>query len=705
VAQSSDGTTLIGNDADAETLTASTSGNDTLQAGAGNNDVLNGATATGNITFTAGTGNDTMMGGSGNNTYVLSGTGSASDLIVNNDTGTNQSVIEFTAGVSPSQVALSQSGNDLVLTVGTETVTVQNYFAGTGNDINAVQFADGTVWDQNYIAGIVSSSSIFTNGVASLTADQFDSYSSIPGSGTIFATTAGTYDLEGKATSLINLAGFQSAGNVTLIGNDADGEQLTASVSGNDTLQAGNGNNDLLGAAFTTGNNMLIAGSGIADFLTASGSSGSNTLDASSSAGSDDLDVTNSTGNNTLIGGSANYDTLNATGATGNNTFIAGAGNQMIYGGEGNNTYVASAASTAMTFISNDDTGTNNSILELAAGVSPSQVALSYSGDDLVVTVGTETITVVNYFGSTSSEINAIQFADGTVWDQNYIANNAQIFVNGFGFLAANVFDGLNSIPGSGTIFAATAGTYDLVGKSTSLINLVAEATGGTTLIGNDANGETLTASASGNDTLIGGNGNNDVISGINTSGNLTLIGGNGNNDTLFIRGSSGNDTVIAGNGNGDIIRAGLTTGNDTLIAGTGNDTINGGFGYDIYQFGSTFGHDVINTPGGSSANGEIDFTGGITDQNLWFQQSGNNLQIDLLGTNDQITVNNWFSGAGFQVTSIDADGLKIDSQLAQLVSAMATYGANNSGFNPTTATSMPTDATLQSTIAAAWHS
>jgi hypothetical protein len=34
----------------------------------------------------------------------------------------------------------------------------------------------------------------------------------------------------------------------------------------------------------------------------------------------------------------------------------------------------------------------------------------------------------------------------------------------------------------------------------------------------------------------------------------------------------------------------------------------------------------------------------------------------------------------------------------------MATYSANNPGFNPATATQMPTDSNLQSAIAAAWH-
>jgi hypothetical protein len=51
-------------------------------------------------------------------------------------------------------------------------------------------------------------------------------------------------------------------------------------------------------------------------------------------------------------------------------------------------------------------------------------------------------------------------------------------------------------------------------------------------------------------------------------------------------------------------------------------------------------------------------------------------------------------------------DGLNLDRQVAQLISAIATQSASNSGFNPMT---MPTqtqnDPSLQSTLAAAWHS
>jgi hypothetical protein len=50
------------------------------------------------------------------------------------------------------------------------------------------------------------------------------------------------------------------------------------------------------------------------------------------------------------------------------------------------------------------------------------------------------------------------------------------------------------------------------------------------------------------------------------------------------------------------------------------------------------------------------------------------------------------------------ADGLKLDSQVAQLVSAMASFSSANPGFDPTTATQVPNDPALQGVVAAAWH-
>jgi hypothetical protein len=139
------------------------------------------------------------------------------------------------------------------------------------------------------------------------------------------------------------------------------------------------------------------------------------------------------------------------------------------------------------------------------------------------------------------------------------------------------------------------------------------------------------------------------------------------------------------------------------------NTTLAGGTGYNGYEFEDAgFGNDTINNGGGTSAHGEIDFDdSGITDEKLWFKQVGSDLTVQKLGSSNKITIAGWYTSgqAGNQVESFHADGLTLDTQVAQLVNAMATYQTGHSSFNPNTATSMPTDTTLQNAITAAWHS
>lgn len=64
-----------------------------------------------------------------------------------------------------------------------------------------------------------------------------------------------------------------------------------------------------------------------------------------------------------------------------------------------------------------------------------------------------------------------------------------------------------------------------------------------------------------------------------------------------------------------------------------------------------------------------------------------------------------WLTAGGNKALEITAGGLKLDNQISQLVQAMATYSANNPGFDPVTASQAPNDTSLQNAIAAAWHS
>jgi hypothetical protein len=169
-----------------------------------------------------------------------------------------------------------------------------------------------------------------------------------------------------------------------------------------------------------------------------------------------------------------------------------------------------------------------------------------------------------------------------------------------------------------------------------------------------------------------------------------------GTSSDAHVIGTAGNDTLQGG------------ALNDVFMGGGGNDTLTGGGGNDAYVFDRGDGQDqIVNGATGQTPRGELDFGAGITDQQLWFQQSGNDLAIEVMGSQDRMTVAGWFDPTTpSQLNDIKtSDGATLDhSAVAQLVQAMATYSAGTPGFDPTSATQAPSDAGLQTTIAASWH-
>jgi hypothetical protein len=118
----------------------------------------------------------------------------------------------------------------------------------------------------------------------------------------------------------------------------------------------------------------------------------------------------------------------------------------------------------------------------------------------------------------------------------------------------------------------------------------------------------------------------------------------------------------------------------------------------------SATGQATIHANAAAGTTNELDFTGAISDEDLWFAQSRNDLKVDLMGSNTTVTVSNWFSSSSNQLQEITASDLKIAGQISQLVQAMASYSASHSGFDPTSTSTVPEDSSLQSSLAAAWH-
>ena len=122
----------------------------------------------------------------------------------------------------------------------------------------------------------------------------------------------------------------------------------------------------------------------------------------------------------------------------------------------------------------------------------------------------------------------------------------------------------------------------------------------------------------------------------------------------------------------------GQQASNDNLLGMAGNDT---------YLFGRGDGHDTILDYDAESGNNDtLRFVDNIAQNNLWLTQSGNDLQVGVLGTGDQVTIAGWFAPDGwdayYQMEHIEtSDGQSLDvAQVNRLVQAMAAYGAPAAG-------------------------
>ena len=235
-----------------------------------------------------------------------------------------------------------------------------------------------------------------------------------------------------------------------------------------------------------------------------------------------------------------------------------------------------------------------------------------------------------------------------------------------------------------------------------------------------------------GNDTLRGGDGNDTLEAGAGTSweylygqaGDDSLIGGTGNNvmygglgaDTItggdkfdFIWGDEinetlggGDDTINAGAGD-DYVFGGV--GNDRLHGEAGHDYLVGGSGNDIYLFGRGGGVDSVSETDATAGNTDVaQFLSGIAADQIWFEQSGNDLEVSIIGTADRLVIQSWYSGSANHVeqfkTTDDAKTL-LDSNVQNLVNAMASFAPPTAGQ---TTLSQSYQDVLAGVIAANWQ-
>ena len=305
-------------------------------------------------------------------------------------------------------------------------------------------------------------------------------------------------------------------------------------------------------------------------------------------------------------------------GEYGDDTLEGSTGNDYLSGGTGNDVYIFGLGDGTDTIYDYDKTEGNKDILSFKEGISAEDVLVSRVGDNLELSVrGTaDKVVVQNYFytGNTYYRVEEVRFADGTVWDYEYVK------------------DASRHIEGTEDKDSLTGYEFD------DVIN-----------------------GYGGNDTINSGYGNDIVYGG---AGNDTLYGGYGND---MLMGGDGNDSLYG------------EYGDDTLEGSTGNDYLSGGTGNDTYIFGLGDGADTVYDYDTISGNKDT-VSLGADILNIIFSKNGNNLDLNINGTDDKLSVQYWSFGSAYQIEEFRAaDGsMLLNTQVDLLIQAMASFSDQN---------------------------
>jgi Ca2+-binding RTX toxin-like protein len=495
---------------------------------------------------------------------------------------------------------------------------------------------------------------------------------------------------------------------------DPNKEDILYDTTGNDRIE-GKGGDDYIEAK-RGGDEWLLGGDG-RDIINSWNSTGTDIIEGGADsdiiyagAGDDNVFTEDYGEMETLIADGETATSINEQGdlATGNigNDFIYGSNAaDLLYGGEGHDLIVGGGGDDAI--VGDDDYSLATRNWSFSVSVSGNEYTLvtnqisyqrsAFSGDDTI------------YAGTGNDFVNGNGGNDeiyAGAGDDIVFGSEGDDFIDGGDGIDILVGDGLH-VPvsehgndyidgGSGNDrIEGGAGSDDLFGDDGNDViygdaDYIDVSAHGDDYIDGEAGDDKLYGYG-GNDTIFGGEGNdwlqgdagNDYLDG--EAGNDTILGGDGD-DELFgsdgndlLQGDAGNDYIEGGLGD-DVIDGGDGTneiyggaGNDQIYGGAGNDTIDGGIGNDymqgdagnnVYRFGRGSEQDTIYNY--DSTNIQIDtveFTEGITKDDLDFIYEGSNLKVAIKGTNDSLTIQNWFAGNYFKVDQFKfADGMVLTS-------------------------------------------
>ncbi len=636
-------------------------GDDTIIAGAGRDVVISGS---GNDSIDGGAGNDCIVSGSGDDTvsggagcdYINSGSGD--DSI---DGGSDH---DFIASGSGNDTVYGNTGSDFIITgYGNDIV-----FGGAGNDIIISGSGDDDVdggSDNDFILS-GSGNDILNGGAGKDTMyggsgndiyfvdNDSDKVKEFLNKGIDTVNSQINYSLNSNVENLV----LTGSNDILATGNELnniisgnEGNNILTGKQGNDELNGGLGNDayiynigdgaDIINEAggldeiiFGEGiaqadltfeqvrNDLVISLSNATDSITVKDCfvAEANRVDSFKFADasvlnldelfSQDLLIVGTAGDDSLVGGAGN-DTIQ--GLAGNDILSGAEGNDSLEGGSGNDTLSGSNDADVLLGGSGDDT------YFISNAVDHTVTELANEGIDKVVSSVDQTLSRnVENLELTSTAITGV----GNDLNNEITGNAQNNILNG---AAGN--DVLDGAAGNNTLVGGAGDdTYMVNAASQTITELAAEGV------------DKVVSSV---DQTLSRNVENLEL----TSTAITGVGNNLNNE-------------ITGNAKNNILDG--AAGNNTLVGGAGDDQLNGGLGNDSYVFNLGDGTDVVNETGGQD---EVLFGDGIVQADVTFEQSTDDLVVNLSNGTDSIIVKDWFISDAEKVESFKfTDGSVITS-------------------------------------------
>ncbi len=551
-------------------------------------------------------GTDVLEGGDGSDTYLF-GRGYGPDTIVETVTDANlpdSDTLRFGVDVLPSDIAVSRNENDLILTiVGTQdVVTIKGQWGQTAwfswTDIENFAFADGTVWTKSEVAARMNAGT--------------------PGDDVLIGT-GGNDRLDGAAGNDRLEAG---EGSDTYVfgrgyGQDTIREHVDHVLIPDDdrvVFQAGIDADDLV--LSRNGDDLIVALAGTQDKITIQGQfsqlAGYSWHDIERFEFADGTFLTKDEMRQKLLSGTPGDDHIVGFGS--HDVIDGGPGNDTLEGGEGSDTYRFGFGDGRDLIIETllDGRSTEDDTLAMKAGVNPSDVTVSRTGQDMIFTLTSgETIRVQGQYNEGASEflsyndVERVTFADGTVWSKSEIDRRSLHATAGddvlLGSFFAQVYRGLS---GNDQLEGGRANdTYIWArGDGADVIVEGPEEGSGDTLVLEGINSANVTVTRSGADATIviaesasgAGDGGSVVL-----RKSLDAYYNQGVDRVVFEDGVVWTQATLrqmlissAGTPGDDVITG--TSSPDIIAGGRGNDTLNGAGGSDTYIWARGDGADRI---------------------------------------------------------------------------------------------------------------